>query len=35
MSNKTIKKAALDMRQYGMMIMLVVVYVFFAILTNC
>ena len=34
MSNKTIKKAALDMRQYGMMIMLVVVYVFFAILTK-
>lgn len=34
MSNKTIKKAALDMRQYGMMIMLVVVYVFFAILTG-
>ena len=34
MSNKTIKKAALDMRQYGMMIMLIVVYVFFAILTG-
>ena len=34
MSNKTTKKATLNMRQYGMMIMLVVVYVFFAILTK-
>ena len=34
MSNKTSKKATLDMRQYGMMIMLIVVYVFFAILTG-
>ena len=34
MSNKTTKKATLNMRQYGMMIMLVVVYVFFAILTG-
>ena len=34
MSNKTSKKATLNMRQYGMMIMLVVVYVFFAILTK-
>ena len=34
MSNKTTKKATLNMRQYGMVIMLVVVYVFFAILTG-
>ena len=34
MSNKTTKKTTLNMRQYGMMIMLVVVYVFFAILTG-
>ena len=34
MSNKTSKKATLNMRQYGMMIMLIVVYVFFAILTG-
>ena len=34
MSNKTTKKATLNMRQYGMVIMLVVVYVFFAILTK-
>ena len=34
MSNKTTKKTTLNMRQYGMMIMLVVVYVFFAILTK-
>lgn len=34
MSNKTRKKATLNMRQYGMMIMLIVVYVFFAILTG-
>ena len=34
MSNKISKKATLDMRQYGMMIMLIVVYVFFAILTG-
>ena len=34
MSNKTTKKATLNMRQYGMMIMLVVVYGFFAILTK-
>lgn len=34
MSNKTTKKTTLNMRQYGMMIMLVVVYVFFAILTQ-
>ena len=34
MSNKTSKKATLNMRQYGMMIMLIVVYVFFAILTK-
>ena len=34
MSNKTSKKATLNMRQYGMMIMLVVVYLFFAILTK-
>ena len=34
MSNKTTKKATLNMRQYGMMIMLIVVYVFFAILTG-
>ena len=34
MSNKTTKKATLNMRQYGMMIMLIVVYVFFAILTK-
>ena len=33
MSNKTTKKTTLNMRQYGMMIMLVVVYVFCAILT--
>ena len=34
MSNKTTKKATLNMRQYGMVIMLVVVYIFFAILTG-
>ena len=34
MSNKTSKKATLNMRQYGMMIMLIVVYVFFANLTG-
>ncbi|MDO5545573.1 MAG: sugar ABC transporter permease [Eubacteriales bacterium] len=34
MSNKTTKKTSLNMRQYGMMIMLVVVFVFFAILTG-
>ena len=34
MSNKTTKKTTLNMRQYGMMIMLVVVYIFFAILTG-
>ena len=34
MSNKTTKKTTLNMRQYGMMIMLVVVFVFFAILTG-
>ncbi|MGM9661093.1 MAG: multiple monosaccharide ABC transporter permease [Faecousia sp.] len=34
MSNKTTKKTTLNMRQYGMMIMLIVVYVFFAILTG-
>ena len=34
MSNKTSKKATLNMRQYGMMIMLIGVYVFFAILTG-
>ena len=34
MSNKTSKKTTLNMRQYGMMIMLIVVYVFFAILTG-
>ena len=33
-NNKTLKKASLDMKQYGMMIMLIVVYVFFAILTG-
>ena len=33
-NNKTLKKASLDMKQYGMMIMLIVVYVFFAILTR-
>ena len=34
MSNKTTKKATLNMRQYGMVIMLVVVYIFFAVLTG-
>ncbi|MBO5129173.1 MAG: sugar ABC transporter permease [Oscillospiraceae bacterium] len=34
MSNKSLKKASLNMKQYGMMIMLIVVYVFFAILTE-
>lgn len=34
MSNKTTKKTTLNMRQYGMMIMLIVVYVFFAVLTG-
>ena len=33
-SNKTLKKNSINMKQYGMMIMLVVVYVFFAILTG-
>ena len=33
-NNKTLKKRGLDMKQYGMMIMLIVVYVFFAILTD-
>ena len=33
-NNKSLKKASLDMKQYGMMIMLIVVYVFFAILTG-
>ena len=33
-NNKTLKKASLDMKQYGMMIMLIAVYVFFAILTG-
>ena len=33
-SNKTLKKPHINMKQYGMVIMLIVVYVFFAILTN-
>ena len=33
-NNKTLKKASLNMKQYGMMIMLIVVYVFFAIVTK-
>lgn len=33
-NNKTLKKASLDMKQYGMMIMLIVVYLFFAVLTH-
>lgn len=33
-NNKTLKKRGMDMKQYGMMIMLIVVYVFFAILTG-
>lgn len=32
--NKTVKKASLNMKEYGMMIMLIVVYVFFAIVTK-
>lgn len=32
--NKTVKKASLNMKEYGMMIMLIVVYVFFAIVTT-
>ena len=34
MSNKTVKKPSINMKQYGMVIMLIVVYVFFALLTG-
>ncbi len=34
MSNKTLKKSKINMKQYGMMIMLIVVYAFFAVLTG-
>lgn len=34
MSTKTLKRPQIDMKQYGMVIMLIVVYVFFAFLTK-